>query len=662
MKYYIVFISIIIQWLFIFNIPQYSLVLKPHLRDELTDKDKRFEKLQDLFNKYNVQYKDSFHLGYKYAVTALSLSKELNDTQHEISALIYIASYYNTLGNLNQAEHYLNNALNLNGRYNNPYFRAKIYLNKGSVYLKKGTADSSLFYINKGLGFAYLINNKELTGYGHRLAGYGYNLKGEKLKALENFDKATEYYAGDKAALASIYSSKGLIYSDAGKIELATKFYNMALKIREEMNQYDMMGYLYSNLAGIYGTHLDLKKSIEYNILALSLFERIKDKKGEGYVLNNLGQTYFSMNRFDKALDYFKKSLFFRNQLTDKQALAFTLTNIGETYLRKNLPDSSIVFLKKSLQISNEINDKLLNSVVFNSLGKFYRSQKNYEAAIRYLNKSIYFTKQIEYLQQLEDCYFQLSEIYKELNQSRKALAYLQLRNRIHDSIYSANAQAYIANAQVKYETERLEKNENISRKLKVNRIITWSVISLLFILICGIVYYYKNKILPKLKIAGILSSSNIKSIREDKRKLKTVKKELLPEREEKYKKNVDSEILDSISEKFTQLLEKEKVFLSEEISQSEIAKRLNTNTAYLSKLINEKYQTNFSSLINSFRVEEAKRLIRENAQDLLTFEGISSESGFHSKSSFNAAFKKFTGLTPTEFAKTLPSTKELEN
>ncbi|MGE5409664.1 MAG: helix-turn-helix domain-containing protein, partial [Clostridiales bacterium] len=230
------------------------------------------------------------------------------------------------------------------------------------------------------------------------------------------------------------------------------------------------------------------------------------------------------------------------------------------------------------------------------------------------------------------------------------------------DSIYSANAQAYIANAQVKYETERLEKKENISEKLRVNRIITWSVISLLLILICGTVYYYKNQILPKLKIAGILSSFNIKSIREDKRKLKTVKKELIPECEEKHKKNMDSEILDSISERFTELLEKEKVFLSEEISQSEIAKRLNTNTAYLSKLINEKYQTNFSSLINRLRVEEAKRLIRENAQNLLTFEGISSESGFHSKSSFNVAFKKFTGLTPTEFAKTLSCSNESEN
>lgn len=618
----------------------------------------KHKRLLQVYNQYNIQYKDSFHLGYRFAEEALMLSEELKDTQHQISALIYLGSYYNIFGNPSRAEQHYNSAARLNEKFDNPYFFAKIFLGRGSIYLKKNQIDSCLALTKKGLDYAYRINSRELIGYGHRLAGMACDKEGEKLKALRNFDKAEHYYKDDKSALASVYTSKGIIYGDAGKTELAVRYFRMALKIREEMDDFEMMGYLYSNLAGIYGTHLNHEKSIEHNLLALSVFKKTGDKKGLGYVLNNLGAEYFSTDRFDKALEYYKKSLFYRNQLPDKQAVLFTLNNLGETYLRLGMPDSSYSFLQKALIYSDQLKDKLSGSVTYNSLGKYYRSRKNFNSAIKYFSRSIELSEQIDYLPQLEDCYLQLSEIYKELNQPDKALEYLQLRNEVHDSVFSANAQSYIANAQVKYETDRLEKKEIVTNRLKIDRIIIWSLLFFVLILSAGTVYYYKNRILPRLKIADLLSTLKLKNIDDDKRKLRAIDKELLSGNEI-HKKSIDSEILDSISEGLIKLLEEEKAYLISHLTLKEAAQKLNTNTSYLSKLINEKYQANFSTLINSYRVEEAKRLISENIQNVFSYEGIASESGFNSKSSFNTAFKKFTGLTPTEFARSLSSSQK---
>jgi len=53
------------------------------------------------------------------------------------------------------------------------------------------------------------------------------------------------------------------------------------------------------------------------------------------------------------------------------------------------------------------------------------------------------------------------------------------------------------------------------------------------------------------------------------------------------------------------------------------------------------------------YRVEEAKRIIREDREAKLTVEDIAEQVGYNSKSSFNTVFKKQTGRTPSEFRRT---------
>lgn len=63
---------------------------------------------------------------------------------------------------------------------------------------------------------------------------------------------------------------------------------------------------------------------------------------------------------------------------------------------------------------------------------------------------------------------------------------------------------------------------------------------------------------------------------------------------------------------------------------------------------MNERLNTNFRNYINSYRIEEAKKiLINESDKNILT---ICYDVGFNSKSTFNTCFKKYTGKTPSEF------------
>jgi len=95
----------------------------------------------------------------------------------------------------------------------------------------------------------------------------------------------------------------------------------------------------------------------------------------------------------------------------------------------------------------------------------------------------------------------------------------------------------------------------------------------------------------------------------------------------------------------------RDKIYLNEDLTLAETARQLDTNTAYLSRLINDHYQVNFSVFLNMYRIEEAKKMILDDQFNNFSIEGIAKSSGFRSKSTFNQVFKNSTGLTPTEFA-----------
>jgi AraC-like DNA-binding protein len=126
--------------------------------------------------------------------------------------------------------------------------------------------------------------------------------------------------------------------------------------------------------------------------------------------------------------------------------------------------------------------------------------------------------------------------------------------------------------------------------------------------------------------------------------------------------KRIDSTVTEDLIKRLNELMKEEKIYLNPQIAQSEVAKKLNTNTAYLSKIINDQLSSNFSNYINQFRIEEAKNMIRDNEQNNFTFEGIAQSVGFNSKSAFNLAFKKFTGKTPSQFASQCNSAKSSSN
>lgn len=121
-----------------------------------------------------------------------------------------------------------------------------------------------------------------------------------------------------------------------------------------------------------------------------------------------------------------------------------------------------------------------------------------------------------------------------------------------------------------------------------------------------------------------------------------------------KIKKYENSSLSESDKEKYKEKLisyiDLNKPYLNSLITLTKISKEIHVSTCYLSQIINESFNQNFRDFINKYRIEESKYLLKNKSYSNKTILEIAYTVGFNSKSAFNAAFKKFTGLTPKQF------------
>ncbi|HEY0041889.1 MAG TPA: helix-turn-helix domain-containing protein [Flavisolibacter sp.] len=107
---------------------------------------------------------------------------------------------------------------------------------------------------------------------------------------------------------------------------------------------------------------------------------------------------------------------------------------------------------------------------------------------------------------------------------------------------------------------------------------------------------------------------------------------------------------LEPWKEKVLKAVVTEKAYANPELTLTDLAKTLQTNNSFLSRVINSGFGQNFNDFINYYRVEEVKQKLTSAVAEQVTIMSIAYDAGFNSKATFNRAFKKFTGKNPKDF------------
>ena len=111
------------------------------------------------------------------------------------------------------------------------------------------------------------------------------------------------------------------------------------------------------------------------------------------------------------------------------------------------------------------------------------------------------------------------------------------------------------------------------------------------------------------------------------------------------------------LKEQLLRLLIEEKVYKTNDINLNTLSEKMHTTRHNLSQVINEHFDMNFFNLINMFRIQEAQRILADDSYHNLNIIDVAYDIGFNNKVTFNKAFKEETGLTPTQYIKSIQRT-----
>ncbi|MEM6719409.1 MAG: helix-turn-helix domain-containing protein [Bacteroidota bacterium] len=515
---------------------------------------------------------------------------------------------------------------------------AKIYLNilhtKASSKKEQITAflkmcHHEIFYGTKEKAFSYIESAYDLAkdsatiqlGYVYEKKGYYYYAKErDHDKALANYLKAlaiAEKYQ-DKLLLIKVEHKIGALQYTLGAIDKALKSYNaLYKKIETDTIPYNLRVTILKSLGNAYlrnySFHKEQKKLLDSSAFftqkGLQIASQKKDQKAIAYFEYLLGIAAFIKEDYTTALTHFDRSQNANNVIKVQRMLQDIYFHKGKIFLALQQSDSAIYYIKKS--------------------------EPYFEDASKKLNQS--------------STYALLSESYELKGDFKNATKYAQLAYAYTEKLFTDNEQTK-ASIDQKYSLPKLEKRihsleetlQNTSQK-KTN----WYIFSLILVALLVSVYVFSRRREQRMKVHFNELIQNLET--KESIPIKETKKFIVSEKKVQ-------QILVAL-EKF----EKGDLFLKQDCSLSFLAKNLQTNTAYLSKIINDYKSQSYTTYITNLRIQHAvNRLKNDPRFRAYTIESIAKESGFKNAKPFSRAFKKATKLYPSVFIKNLENLESL--
>jgi AraC-like DNA-binding protein len=316
----------------------------------------------------------------------------------------------------------------------------------------------------------------------------------------------------------------------------------------------------------------------------------------------------------------------------------------GMNSLTKNQIDSLIYYCN---QIQNSPRMDYLTAQKSKMLGEIFFVQKKLDSS------SFHFQKVQEFAQEIQNPFLEYEARHKL---SRNFLAMDRMENFQEQSQKTKELSTItykIENnaANVAHKLIVSDLDVNLSRAEQRQYQWIWALLSLLGItILLKLILYFRNK--SKIKTYTMLA--NYLQKKEENENQKVVEKVEKEEELEEVQKVKSGQILKESELQILHALEKfeaSEKFTNKDMSLGLLAAQLNTNTKYLSEIINRQKNKNFNAYINELRIHYITEKLRNNPPYLnYKVSYLAEECGFSSHSTFTTVFKSIVGVSPVTF------------
>ena len=572
---------------------------------------------------------------------------------------------------------------------NNTFAQHKVELTEQEYLLLQDKIRLNL-NVNVDSSFVYAkemakSNNYKHLAFANGVMSYLYQIKGSTNDSKKKYSEALSYLekmtdSRDKTQLKSyLYNYKGLTEWHKGNLSEALETYQIGLKLSTAINDIKQIVKFKANIAlvneGVGNYQLAIKNLkylnnfVEQNEGVYTKDQLLNYKSNINLNLGSAYESYFVKNPnkrhlLDSAEYFYKKSINYSQTFTDNKITAkLSLGNVynwKKDYKNAEKTYYDVVFL------SQQNNQKDILCVANYNLGDIYYFTKKYEKALVFFKKcdSIAAITQINKIDFVKSNYYQ-AKIYNILK--KPELAYK------HSKIYLDNYEKF----EEKLSEEALEVNykqgvgdltaEMITIEKKYQNDVFWDRFLKVFymLLFMGIVFLLIKNIRDKNNAHKKMNAliEEFKANIEKRNQIETEPEELpelVPEPEEVLlkKENINLSIDEAKENKIVEkllALESKQEFLNADFTLPYVAKKIKTNTTYLSYVVNKRFGKSFGEYSNELKINYViNEMITNHMYRKYSTQAIAESVGFKNAVSFAKSFRKRTGVSPAQFANSI--------
>lgn len=521
-------------------------------------------------------------------------------------------------------------------------------------------------------------NNKHLA-FANGAASYLYQMDGNLAKSEETSKKSFLYLdkmpeSSEKTKLKGyLYNYRGLTEWKRGNLSAALENYQKGVKFSLEVEDVIQVVKFKSNIALIneeVGNYQLAIKNLRQNNDFIDKNERVYPKEQfqnsksninldlgnsyEGYYMKNRNKKYL----IDSAAYFYKKAVTYSQNFTNNKIVA--KMSLGNIYLMKK----DIVNAEKTyydiLFLSKQNNSEDLYQMANYNLGDLYFYNKKYEKALVCLKKvdSISLKNKALDDNYLKSNYLQ-AKIYSAMNKPDEAYKHSKIYlNTYEKSESKLRDEAQEVNYKLGVE-DLSEEMLTIQEKYKYDVLVNKALKIFYVVLVLGIVFFLiknirdKNKAHKKMNALIEEFKANIEK-KENPPILATAK--VLEEEEIQLKKeNVNLSIDEAKENKIVEkllALENKLEYLNADFTLPYVAKKIKTNTTYLSYVVNKRFGKSFGEYSNELKINYViNQMITNHMYRKYSTQAIAESVGFKNAVSFAKSFRKRTGVSPAQFA-----------
>jgi len=283
-------------------------------------------------------------------------------------------------------------------------------------------------------------------------------------------------------------------------------------------------------------------------------------------------------------------------------------------------------------------------------------SHGRYGEAIALLDRGIEEARQRNIIPYRYKLYESLSGIYKDMGDMGNALKYYEIFHMQSDSVFNIEKERSINELKIKYETEKAEK-EIQEHKLTILREekkfqVTLLICVIVIVISIAVLVYYRRK--------NAMYRQLVKQHHEFMQKTGQITPPSRPRDNEPGEpdtsagtKYSDSPLSDERGQELFSrmeiLMHEEHIYRNKDLTVEKLGEIMSTNRSYISRTVNEFTGMTFNNYINSFRIDEAVRILSDVSNDI-PLKALSDDLGFNTRSTFYRSFQKLIGVPPSKY------------